>query len=200
VSNHAHSSTTLVKWTKRDLFSQYGLELLPAGLTSLLFRLPVTRLANMRAVGKNLSEVAKRIVGNKTNALMKGLEGGKDLMSLLIRANANEEQSRKLSDIELISEIACAFRFLHYINISDNSLGLSFWQDVSVCSNNLQLNISMLFLFIQTRRLQIHSRGHCGSLQRTWTCNAEFGKKLMRLWTESERMARQRSDLTITIT
>jgi hypothetical protein len=57
---------------------------------------------------------------------MKGLEGGKDLMTLLIRANANEKESGNSSDIEVISGIAYAFRFMHQVNTLNNILGLSF--------------------------------------------------------------------------
>jgi hypothetical protein len=121
LSHHVQSSMALVNWNKLDLFSQYGvLELLPPKLASFLLRLPFKRLAIMHTAGKHLSGVAERIVGDKTDTLMKGLDGGKDLMSILMRANANEKESAKLSENEVISEIACAFRFVHEINMSND--------------------------------------------------------------------------------
>jgi len=120
------TTANFVKWTKRDLFSQYATELLPSAFISLLFRLPSTRLGQLRVVGKNLVNIVEQIVGDKTDSLVKGLEGGKDLMSLLIRANAKEKQSNKLSDIELMSEIGTLVMAGHVTTA--NLLSWALWE------------------------------------------------------------------------
>jgi cytochrome P450 len=57
--------------------------------------------------------MADKMVQEKMDALRKGLEGEKDLLSLLVRANANEKPSQRLSDLEVNSEIACVCHFAH---------------------------------------------------------------------------------------
>ena len=44
-------------------------------------------------------------MAEKRNDMMNGLEGGKDLMSLLLRANAKEDKQQRMSDEEVNAEI-----------------------------------------------------------------------------------------------
>jgi cytochrome P450 len=86
---------------------QYGLEWLPSKLIYSLSYLPITKLYHFVTAGRKIARISKDIIQEKTDACVKGLEGGKDLMSLLVRANLNEKPSARLSDVEVISEIAC---------------------------------------------------------------------------------------------
>jgi cytochrome P450 len=89
--------------TRLELFFHYGMERLPSRLIPYL---PIMKFFRLRVAGRKLANMAEKIVQDKVDALAKGLEGGKDLMSLLVRANANQKPSERLSDREVISEIA----------------------------------------------------------------------------------------------
>jgi len=117
---------SFVTWTKREVLLQYGLEWLPSGLIFCLSRLPITKISHLVANGRRLAKMADQMVQEKTDAYVKGLEGGKDLMSLLVRANANEKPSTRLSDREVISEIATMTLAGH--GTTANTLSFALWE------------------------------------------------------------------------
>jgi len=119
-----NSSHSLGSGTKLELFLQFGLEWLPAGLINLVSRIPATRFYRLRAGGRRLSELGEQMVKDKVDALMRGSEGGKDLLSLLVRANANEKPSGRLSDLEVKSEIATILFAGHGSTADTLSFGL----------------------------------------------------------------------------
>lgn len=79
---------------------------IPTGLFQYLPYLPLKKFVVLRAVDKEVTSIAKELITTKMAAYEQGLEGGKDLMSLLIRANANEDARSKLSEEEVKAEIA----------------------------------------------------------------------------------------------
>jgi hypothetical protein len=127
-----NSSHSLGSGTKLELFLQFGLEWLPAGLINLLSRIPATRFYRLRAGGRRLSELGEQMVKDKVDVLMRGSEGGRDLLSLLVRANANEKPSGRLSDLEVKSEIAYVFVLRVMLARADCVLGQFFLLAVSV--------------------------------------------------------------------
>jgi len=51
--------------------------------------------------------LADKVVKEKVHTYQQGLEGAKDLMTLLVRANAMATKENRLSDDEVNSEIMC---------------------------------------------------------------------------------------------
>jgi hypothetical protein len=94
------------------LFSQYALEWLPIKLIPYLPYLPIRKFSQLRVCRKKLAAIADRMVCAKTDAHLKGLDGDKDLMSLLLKGNAKEQASARLSDTEVRSEIS----YVIYLN------------------------------------------------------------------------------------
>lgn len=68
--------------------------------------LPIKKFSQLRKAAIKLKAVADHLIKIKTDDYLKGLEGGKDLMTLLVRANANEEKAAQLSEVEVRAEIA----------------------------------------------------------------------------------------------
>jgi hypothetical protein len=101
-----NSSGSLGNATKLDLLLQYGIEWLPTQCISLFSHLRITKFSHLRAAGTRLSKIAEQLVKEKTDAFMDGSKGENDVMSLLVRANAQEKQSARLSDSEVISQIS----------------------------------------------------------------------------------------------
>lgn len=69
-------------------------------------RLPIKKFSQLGIAARKLSSLADKLVHAKSEAHAEGLESGKDLISLLVRANAKEAAKTKLSDEEVRSEIA----------------------------------------------------------------------------------------------
>jgi len=82
------------------------MEWLPVFLIPILPYLPVKRFVQMRSCHDRMNAISRKLIAAKTEAHLQGLEGGKDLISLLMRGNAKEEASWKLSDAEVTAEIA----------------------------------------------------------------------------------------------
>jgi cytochrome P450 len=72
-----------------------------------LTHLPIKKFANIHALHDIAMTLADKMVKEKLYTYKHGLEGTKDLMSLLVRANAVEKEDNKLSDAEVNSEIMC---------------------------------------------------------------------------------------------
>ncbi|KAE9403334.1 cytochrome P450 [Gymnopus androsaceus JB14] len=65
---------------------------------------PSRRMAGIRKVTQVANGVAKELVSTKSEALLEG-KGKKDVMSLLVKANAGENPKGQLSEDELISQM-----------------------------------------------------------------------------------------------
>ena len=112
---HFPSSTTVIfdsrvksggYTSKMTLLAQVGFECLPSRMLELLSYLPIKKFSQMRKTRNTIAATSERLVRQKADAHMRGLEGEKDLLSLLVRANAVEEPRWKLSDSEVKAEIA----------------------------------------------------------------------------------------------
>ncbi|KAF5365917.1 hypothetical protein D9758_006666 [Tetrapyrgos nigripes] len=66
--------------------------------------LPSPRLRVLRRNGQTVDRVAKELVEMKFNALLEG-KGKRDVMSLLVKANASEDPKTRLSNEELIAQM-----------------------------------------------------------------------------------------------
>jgi len=69
--------------------------------------LSVKKFKYIRQTHETITAVAAEVMTEKQNLMRKGLEGGKDLMSLLLRANSTEDKYRRMSDEELNAGITC---------------------------------------------------------------------------------------------
>lgn len=68
--------------------------------------LPVKKFASIRTTRETIESIADRLVKQKTDTYLRGLEGSKDLISLLVRANAVEEEKGKMSVAEVNASIS----------------------------------------------------------------------------------------------
>jgi cytochrome P450 len=71
----------------------------------MLPRLPIGRYKYIKQARDLLATVAAEVTAEKRAAMKEGLEGGKDLISQLLRANAKEDKNGRMSDEEVEAEI-----------------------------------------------------------------------------------------------
>ncbi|KIJ27234.1 hypothetical protein M422DRAFT_37891 [Sphaerobolus stellatus SS14] len=82
---------------------------LPGWLITLGLKVPVGRFKVMRDYIKIAQGVAREIIDKQTELYLGGKEGGKDVMSLLIRANFSEDPKTKLTTEEIIPQMTTVF-------------------------------------------------------------------------------------------
>jgi alkylphenol/PAH-inducible cytochrome P450 monooxygenase len=88
------------------LASQFSLEYIPSYFTRFLIYLPMKKFKYIGTARDRMLRIAEKLVQEKLSTFMRGMEGGKDVMTLLVRANAKEEQRYKMSDVEVNAQIA----------------------------------------------------------------------------------------------
>ncbi|KDQ51422.1 hypothetical protein JAAARDRAFT_41090 [Jaapia argillacea MUCL 33604] len=92
--------------TPLRIFIQGTMHLLPCRLIRyLLDNIPVSALGRLRSSRGVIDKVAKELVDRKKVEMSMG-GSGKDVMSLLVRANASENASSKLSDEEMFAQMS----------------------------------------------------------------------------------------------
>ena len=67
--------------------------------------IPIEKFKHIKQTRDTIIAIAAEVLAEKQSDMRKGLNGGKDLMSLLLRANAEEDKHRRMSDEEIISGI-----------------------------------------------------------------------------------------------
>jgi cytochrome P450 len=70
-------------------------------ITEMMPRLPTEKYKYIRQTREIITAVAAEVMAEKQNDMRNGLEGGKDLMSLLLRTNAKENTQQRMSDEEI---------------------------------------------------------------------------------------------------
>ncbi|KAF8583570.1 cytochrome P450 [Ramaria rubella] len=79
---------------------------LPLGLVGVMQKLmPTKQLKRLRRYMKVARSVARNILDTQTQSHAAGKEGGKDVMSILIKANLSEDPKTKLSDDEIMAQL-----------------------------------------------------------------------------------------------
>ncbi|KAF8507406.1 cytochrome P450 [Gautieria morchelliformis] len=78
---------------------------IPLWVVSAMQLLPTKQLRRLRRYTKVAHRVAKGIVQTQTESYSSGKEGGKDVMSILIRANLSEDPKSKLSETEVMAQL-----------------------------------------------------------------------------------------------
>ncbi|KAF7342359.1 Cytochrome P450 [Mycena venus] len=95
----------LVLPSKKAIFIVALLEFLPPRLIRFFLRhAPFNRLKNTRRVSSMISAVAKQLVDEKAKALIAG-KGKRDIMSLLVKANASANPRTNLSEVEMLAQM-----------------------------------------------------------------------------------------------
>jgi len=74
-------------------------------IAEMMSYLPTKKYKYIRQTRDTIIAIAAEVLAEKQSDMGKGLDGGKDLMSLLLRANAEEDKHRRMSDEEIISGI-----------------------------------------------------------------------------------------------
>ncbi|KAF8586834.1 cytochrome P450 [Ramaria rubella] len=78
---------------------------LPPALVDLIQMIPTKQLQRLRKYMTVARQVAKNILEKQTQSHYVGKEGGKDVMSLLIRANLSENPKTRLGDKEIMAQL-----------------------------------------------------------------------------------------------
>ncbi|KAJ7923520.1 cytochrome P450 [Mycena leptocephala] len=95
----------LVLPSRKAIFIVALLELLPPRLIGLFMsKAPFSGLKNTRRVSNMISAVAKELVDEKAKALIAG-KGKRDIMSLLVKANASANPRSNLSEVEMLAQM-----------------------------------------------------------------------------------------------
>ena len=74
-------------------------------VTELMSHLPTKKYKYIRQTRDTINAIATEVMAEKQNNMRKGLEGGRDLMSLLLHANSGEDKQRRMSDEEITAGI-----------------------------------------------------------------------------------------------
>ncbi|KAJ6473868.1 cytochrome P450 [Mycena sanguinolenta] len=85
------------------------LPLLPHFLRTALLYLPTPKLRTLRKHKTLSARVSTRLIESKTAALHEGLSEGKDLLSVLVKANTLKDGVPKMSTVELAQQIPTVF-------------------------------------------------------------------------------------------
>ncbi|KAF9042656.1 cytochrome P450 [Hymenopellis radicata] len=91
--------------TPKDVLLINLLDTLPRTIARfLLAQLPNSRLQRGRDTGTASTNIARQLVAEKYAALLDG-KPSKDIMSILVKANANADKSTGLTDVELLAQM-----------------------------------------------------------------------------------------------
>ncbi|TFK44964.1 cytochrome P450 [Crucibulum laeve] len=91
--------------TKASLFATELLQYIPINLiSSLLQYFPSPRLERVRQTAQLATKIAKSLVDSKAEAAMQG-KGNRDVMSLLVQANASENVKAQLNEEEVLAQM-----------------------------------------------------------------------------------------------
>jgi cytochrome P450 len=91
--------------SKSQIFLSFIGEHLPEMIIEMMPRLPTKKYGLIRQTRDTITAIAAGVLGEKQDDMRKGLDGGKDLMSLLLRANSREDKHRRMSDEEITAGI-----------------------------------------------------------------------------------------------
>jgi cytochrome P450 len=91
--------------SKSQIFLSFIGEHLPEMIIEMMPYLPTKKFKYLRQTRDTVAAIAADMMKEKQNDMRKGLDKGKDLMSLLLRANAEEDKHRRMSDEEITSGI-----------------------------------------------------------------------------------------------
>ncbi|KIJ34439.1 hypothetical protein M422DRAFT_782890 [Sphaerobolus stellatus SS14] len=92
-----------------SLIFETFLGFLPSWLVKLGITVPVGRFKLLSNYMRVAEKVAQEIIDKQTDLYLKGKEGSKDVMSLLVRANLSEDPRTKLSSKEIIPQMTTLF-------------------------------------------------------------------------------------------
>ncbi|OCH87516.1 cytochrome P450 [Obba rivulosa] len=90
---------------KLDLLIKASWEYFPVHVLRLVDYLPLKDVMRINQVRKAFHGEAQKLLKDKTKRLMAGEEGKKDIMSVLVRANASEDARARLSNAEMIAQM-----------------------------------------------------------------------------------------------
>jgi cytochrome P450 len=71
----------------------------------MMYHLPTKKFKYLRQTRDTVAKIAAEVMTEKQNDIRKGLDGGKDLLSILLRANAGEDERRKMSVEEIVAGV-----------------------------------------------------------------------------------------------
>jgi cytochrome P450 len=71
----------------------------------MMYHLPTKKFKYIRQTHDTITAIAAEVMTEKQNEMRKGLDGGKDLLSILLRANAEEAKHRRMSDEEITAGV-----------------------------------------------------------------------------------------------
>ena len=91
--------------SKSQIFVTFIMDNLPDIILDMMPRLPMKRFKYLRQIRGTMFTIAAEVMTEKQDDMRKGLEDGRDLMSLLLRANAAEDEHRRMSDEEMYAGI-----------------------------------------------------------------------------------------------
>ncbi|OCH92291.1 cytochrome P450 [Obba rivulosa] len=91
--------------SKLDLLVKATWEYLPPSVLWLVDYLPLKDIKRMKQIRRAFHKEAQKLLKDKTERLVAGKEGKKDVMSVLVRANASENPRSRLSDAEMTAQM-----------------------------------------------------------------------------------------------
>ncbi|KAF8814485.1 cytochrome P450 [Phlegmacium glaucopus] len=94
------------KYTASDVLKQASANFLPRfALERLADMSSNPRIQLLRHSSAVATKVAKSLIDSKTQAVMAGKQGSRDILSLLVRSNLSEEASTRMSEEEIVSQM-----------------------------------------------------------------------------------------------
>ena len=91
--------------SKSQIFVSFIAEYIPEMITDMMSHLPTKKFRYIKQTRDTTTSIAAEVMVEKQNDMRNGLDGGNDLMSLLLRANSGEDKQRRMSDEEITAGI-----------------------------------------------------------------------------------------------
>ncbi|KAF9450103.1 cytochrome P450 [Macrolepiota fuliginosa MF-IS2] len=134
--------------TKRDIFVQSVLQYVPFTLLSYI---PNPKMNHLRRAGRVLTDVAKSLIEEKTEAVNQGKKS-RDIMSILVKANLSEDKMSQLNEEEMLAQMRTLLLAGH--ETTSNSLTWTLLELAKRPEMQIRLRHE-----IEAKKRDVHARG-----------------------------------------
>ncbi|KAF7790145.1 hypothetical protein EIP86_001097 [Pleurotus ostreatoroseus] len=123
---HNMFSKSLLHPPRWDVLFKATWKYWPAAVLDLVQYIPTREYTHFRRTRGIIEGVAQELVDAKKSALLSGDPKSKDIMSILVKANASEDPKSRLSDEEMIAQMATLTLAGH--ETTSNTLSWALWE------------------------------------------------------------------------
>ncbi|KAJ3559576.1 hypothetical protein NM688_g255 [Phlebia brevispora] len=123
---HNMFSESVLYPPKWDILFKATWKYIPEPILEFVRFIPTREYSRFRKTLDTIEDVSRGLVENKKSALLAGDPKSKDIMSILVKANASEDPNARLSDEEMIAQMATLTLAGH--ETTANTLSWTLWE------------------------------------------------------------------------